>query len=111
MKKNLPKPPRHLQLATRKWWSSVVADYELEPHHLRLLTLAAESWDRCQQARQAIAEHGLTFEDKHDQPRLRPEVDIEHKASIRFARLIRELSLDIEPPAEVRLPRLAGTGS
>jgi hypothetical protein len=89
----------------------VVADFELEAHHLRVLTLAAESWDRCQQAREAIDQNGITFEDKHGQPRARPEVAIERDSRIAFARLLRELCLDVDPPADVRPPRLAGTGS
>jgi hypothetical protein len=42
-----------LRPATRAWFSSVLAEYQLEPHHIRLLTLAAESWDRCCEAREA----------------------------------------------------------
>ena len=96
------KAPRHLNPATRKWWESVVAEYELEPHHVRLLTLAGESWDRGQQAREAIAKHGLTFVDRHGSPRARPEVGIERDSRIAFARLLRELGLDVQPPSESR---------
>jgi hypothetical protein len=37
----LPKPvaPRHLQPATRRWWQQVAAEFDLEPHHYKLLTL------------------------------------------------------------------------
>ena len=52
----IEKPPKHLQPATKAWFSSVLAEYSLEPHHVRLLTLAAESWDRCCEAREALAE-------------------------------------------------------
>ena len=55
MNKN-KKAPEHLREDTAKWWEQVATDYELEPHHLRLLTLAAESWDRCQQ----LCQHCLT---------------------------------------------------
>lgn len=94
----LPKPPKHLPRETRAWWSSVVQDFELEPHHIRLLTLAAEAWDRCQQARAILAKHGLTYEDRFGQPTARPEVGIERDSRIAFARLLRELDLDVEPP-------------
>jgi P27 family predicted phage terminase small subunit len=100
------KPPRHLKPATRRWWKSVVADFELEPHHVRLLTLAGESWDRCVQAREALAEHGLTFMDRHGSPRARPEVGIERDSRIAFARLLRELGLDVQPPSENRAPAI-----
>ena len=49
--KNIPTPPDYLQPATRDWFKSVVADFELDQHHVRLLTLACEAWDRGQQAR------------------------------------------------------------
>jgi len=90
--------PGHLRPLTRRWWRQVVSDYILEAHHLRLLTLAAEAWDRCQQAREAIDEHGLTYEDRFDQPHSRPEIGIERDSRLAFARLLRELDLDVEPP-------------
>jgi hypothetical protein len=75
-----------------------------------LLRLAAEAWDRCEQARLVIAEQGLTYMDRFEQPRARPEVAIERDSRIAFARLIRELALDVDSPADVRPPRLLGTG-
>lgn len=107
-----PKAPRHLKPATRRWWQSVVDDYTLEPHHVRLLTLAAEAWDRCQQAREVLDRDGLTYTDRFGQPCSRPEVAIERDSRVAFARLLRELALDIEAPAEEsRPPRLAGNAA
>lgn len=100
-----PKPPKHLKQSTRKWWEDTTAAFSLEPHHLKLLTLAAEAWDRCQDARQAIGEHGLTFTDRFGCPRARPEVAIERDARIGFARILRELGLDVGTPDEARPPR------
>jgi P27 family predicted phage terminase small subunit len=80
----------------------VVRDYDLEPHHLRLLQAACEAWDRYQQARMALAEHGLTFTDEKGMVRARPEAAIERDARTAFARLVRELDLDVEPPSEER---------
>jgi phage terminase small subunit len=88
------KPPAHLQPATRDWFTQVVADYDLESHHLKLLTLAGESWDRGCQAREALAKHGLTFTDRWGAPRGRPEIGVERDSRIAFARLCRELDLD-----------------
>jgi phage terminase small subunit len=98
------KPPAHLHRDTARWWRSVVADYELDPHHVRLLTLAAEAYDRAADARAALAEHGTTFVDRFGQPRARPEVAIERDSRIAFARLLRELDLDAEPPPSSRPP-------
>ena len=99
-----PKAPDHLQPATARWWRSVLEDYELEPHHVRLLTLAAESWDRTAAARSVLDRNGLTYVDRFGAPRARPEVAIERDGRLAFARLIRELDLDVEPPAEGRRP-------
>lgn len=101
------KPPTHLQAATRDWFSQVVADYDLEPHHLKLLTLAGESWDRGCEAREALAKHGLTFTDRFGAPRGRPEIAVERDSRIAFARLCRELDLDEDPtPVAPRPPAI-----
>jgi hypothetical protein len=98
------KPPPHLRPATRDWFASVIADYELEEHHLRLLTLAGEVWDRGQQAREVLDREGLTYLDRFSAPRARPEIAIERDSRIAFARLVRELALDVETPPEPSRP-------
>ncbi|RWA62129.1 MULTISPECIES: P27 family phage terminase small subunit [unclassified Mesorhizobium] len=99
-----PAAPAHLSAASRKWWDEIVREYQLESHHLRLLQAACESWERMQAARAAIAKHGLTFVDAQGCPKARPEVAIERDAKVGFARLIRELDLDYEPPSESARP-------
>jgi phage terminase small subunit len=69
--------PAHLSPATRRWFEHVTEEFELEQHHVRLLTLAGEAWDRCTQAREAIEQHGLTVEDRFGFPRPRPEIAVE----------------------------------
>lgn len=59
------------------------------------MQLAGEAWDRCQQARQAIARDGLTVASGG---RAHPAIAIERDSRLAFARLIRELALDAEPP-------------
>jgi phage terminase small subunit len=98
------KPPSHLRPATREWFANVVGDYDLEEHHLRLLTLAGEAWDRGQQAREVLDRDGLTYLDRFGAPRVRPEVSIERDSRIAFARLLREMSLDVETPPEPSRP-------
>lgn len=104
---NLPEvvAPDHLSTEASTWWQSVVADYDLEPHHLRLLQSAAEAWDRMQQARQALADHGeLTFTDQNGGIKAHPCVAMERDARIAFARLVRELDLDAGAPADRSRP-------
>src|SRR5262249_26114680 len=82
----------------KRWFSEVCAEYELEAHHIKLLTLACEAWDRGQQARQELDRHGLTYTDSRGQPRIRPEIAFERDSRISFARLMRELDLDCADP-------------
>lgn len=96
--RNLPAPPDHLSEDAAGWWRQAVRDYALEPHHLRLLQAACESWDRAQAARRAVAEQGLTFQDASGSIKANPAVAIERDARTLFARLVRELNLDEDQP-------------
>jgi hypothetical protein len=66
--------------------------------------MAATSWDRAEEARVAIKEKGLTCEGRFG-PKIRPEVLVEEKNKVIFARLLRELNLS-ETPDDVRPARL-----
>jgi hypothetical protein len=100
--------PGHLKPATRRWAESILQDYVLESHHVRLLILAAEAWDRGQDARAALATHGPIFVDRFGQPRARPELAVERDSRIAFARLVRELALDVDEPGTPRPPTIPG---
>jgi P27 family predicted phage terminase small subunit len=93
-----PKAPAHLAAATQKWWTQVMADFELEPHHVRLLALACEAFDRAGQARDIIARDGICVTTGDGGVKAHPAVGIERDARLAFARLLRELDLDAEPP-------------
>lgn len=91
--------PEHLATATKKWFREVLEQYDLEPHHVKLLTLAAEAWDRSVEAEKAIRKFGVLYKDPHsDKPKVNPAIKVKEQAEIIFARLLRELNLDIEPP-------------
>ena len=96
--------PKHLQTVTKKWFKQVMADYLLESHHVKILTLAGETWDRAQACQEILDKEGLTYSDRFGCPRPRPEVKMKEQAEIIFARLIRELALDIEPPRDSGRP-------
>lgn len=95
-------PPEHLSEASATWWASVVADWDLEPHHIHLLTLAAEARDRAEQARLMIARDGLLVETVTGGTKTHPAVAVERDSRIAFARLLRELDLDVETPSADR---------
>ena len=105
-------PPDHLSDQIVLWWHEVMREYDLEPHHIRLLTLACEAWDRGQQARIRLASEGLVYYDRFNAPKARPEVAIERDSRISFARLLRELDLDIDGPKEpLRAPAIRSNKS
>jgi P27 family predicted phage terminase small subunit len=108
-KQNLP-APSHLKAATKRWWKAVTEEFALEPHHLRLLQLAAEAWDSAQAARAVIQAEGMTYVDRFGSPRARPEIGIERDSRLAFARLLRELALDVAVP-DSRPPRTADYGA
>ena len=87
--------PQHLSPEMAEWWKIVVGEYQLESHHVRLLTLACESWDRCTEARKILAEEGVTYIDRFGAPRQHPACAIERDNKISFSRLLRELGLDL----------------
>jgi phage terminase small subunit len=99
-------PPSSLSPAAASWWRSTVEQYELDPHHLRLLSEAAWSWDRCQQARAVVDRDGMTYTDRFGQPKPRPEVAIERDARAAYLRAMRELDLDGVPDPDARPERL-----
>ena len=104
MKKPTIKPPSHLRKETQAWWTSVHSEYELQDHHVRLLTLACEAYDRANEARETIASQGFYFTDRFGSPRKHPAVSVAEAATIAFARLCRELDLDVDPPATASRP-------
>ena len=94
--------PRHLTPQTRAWWCGICREYELQSHHIKLLTLGAECLDRLGQVREILAREGLTSVTKstgalHVHPLLKTEIELKTA----FCRIMRELNLDdVEPPAE-----------
>src|SRR5215510_9982785 len=94
----------HLRPATRAWVRQVCKEYELESHHEKLLLTVANSWDRILEAREKLAAEGLDYTDSRGVRRPHPAVKLEHDATIRMMRGLRELDLDVSPPSESRPP-------
>ena len=103
VKKPQLRAPKRLKIATRRWWLDVTARWQLEEHHVWLLTLAGEAWDRGQDARALVTKERLTAAPRDGQ-KLHPAVRIESDCRLAFARLLRELDLDLDPPAEAKRP-------
>jgi len=92
-----PSPPDHLSKAAKAWWHDVLDSHFLEPHHIKLLQAACESWDATQAARQAVAEHGIVTEGRYGQLVSNPACIVEKENRALFARLLAQLDLDSEP--------------
>ena len=99
-------PPKHLSSDAKRLWRQVVAGYVLEPHHERVLQATLEALDRCNQAREVLADEGITISDRFGVARQHPAVAIERDARLAFFRGIRELALDSGAVDDVRPPRL-----
>ena len=104
-----PQAPVFLAEAGRTFWTRVLREFELDGPSLELLALACKQADRAAEARAILAAQPLTYRDRFDAPKEHPAVAIERNATIAFARLVRELALDVEPPADSRPPRRPGT--
>lgn len=101
--------PAYLAQAGREFYIRVVEDFELEPASLALLASAAKQLDRMAEAREVLTREPVVVNDRFGHPRIHPAVEIERSGAVAFARLLRELSLDLEPPADTRPPRRPGT--
>lgn len=88
-------PTDHLAPETRAWVEQVRDQFDLDAHHDRLLMLAAGAFDRAEQARLLLARDGLITSTDQGGLKPHPAVAIERDARIAFARLLRELDLDL----------------
>jgi len=102
-----PAAPAHLKPETAAWWAQVLEDYDLQSHHIRLLTAAATAWDRADQAREAIEHAGPYPLDRYGNPKAHPALAVERDSRVAFARLLRELNLE-DAPGDSRPPRISG---
>jgi len=96
--------PKHLSKKAKDFFNKIAKEYDLEEHHLKILTLACECLDRIEQAKRVISKTALIYRDRFDQPKINPAAKIELENKITFARLMRELCLDIEPPGDIGRP-------
>jgi len=105
MKKTYIKAPKTLGRDGRAFWAKIVAGYELQEHHFRLLEGACQCLDRISTARAEVAKMGEYFIDRWAQPKEHPGLVAERNQKVLFARLMRELCLDGVEAVESRPPR------
>jgi phage terminase small subunit len=92
-----PRPPDHLSERAKTLYRKVVATYILDPTGLALLRLLGEAMDTAEDARLAIERDGPYVATK-SAVRAHAALGVQRDASIRVARLARELNLgDLGP--------------
>lgn len=98
------KVPKELSKNSKQFFNSILKEYELESHHIKILTEACHALDRLQEAQKQIKKHGSYYMDRFKKPKTSPFVEVEAKYMVIFKNLIRELGLDLEPPKEPGRP-------
>ena len=100
------KAPSHLSADSKSFFDYVIHEYTdgFDKHHVKLLVLACEALDRGVQARKLLEKDGIVFTDRHGSIKPHAAVAIEKDSRTAFARMIREIGLDIadsdsRPPA------------
>jgi phage terminase small subunit len=94
--------------STKKWIKTVKCRYVLENHHERLLILAGQAWDRAADARRTISVEGAVIDDRFGQKKRHPATEIEAQSMLNFAKLLREIGLDLSVPETPRPPTRPG---
>lgn len=103
LRKRPPAAPGHLSPEAKAIWRSVQADYELEPRHGAILTVALEAFDRMREAQAAVRKDGAYTEGRFGL-KAHPGLAIERDSRLAFLRASRELGLDLEAPPTSRPP-------
>ncbi len=90
---NFPKPPTGLTTSSRKLWRHVTEVYDLREDELALLEEAVRALDRASEAREHLRRDGLVLPGRFG-PRAHPAQAVENSATLRAARLLRQLGLE-----------------
>lgn len=89
------KPPSHLSKAAAVWWREIANEWKLDPHHLKVLTAAAEAYDRMVEARKLVKKHGILIPNRFGELKQNPACNVERDSRTAFLRAVRELDLDV----------------
>jgi phage terminase small subunit len=108
----LPPAPKGLRTAQRRLWREIVASFELEDHHLRILEAACRELDRAEAAEDTIAAEGEYITNERSKAvKPHPAGQVARSARLAAARLLRELGLEDDVHVDVRrLSRSRGYG-
>ena len=101
-----PKPPttpKHLSVAARRLWRTLLETYVIDlPASQLLLSQLCEAVDHGRRCREELEGQPLTVTDKHGGVRMHPLAVEARQAREQVARLARVLRIHVEPPEEGR---------
>jgi P27 family predicted phage terminase small subunit len=90
--------PKNLKNEGRKFWRSVLKEYEfVKTHDLELLTQAAQCIDRMQECRDAIDNDGMFQQNRYGKTEEHPAIKVEKDQNRLFLSIVRELGLTLAP--------------
>ena len=105
MASKIKRAPSHLENEGKKFWRQVLKDFDLsDAHHLKILENICQCLGRIEEARTKIETEGSYFRDRFGQPKEHPAHKTERDNKVLFARLLRELCLDLNIPEENKPP-------
>ncbi|MBA7492305.1 hypothetical protein ES702_02854 [subsurface metagenome] len=97
-------PPKFLRTKSKEFFKKVINEYALEDHHIKILVLMCQCLDQIELARIRIEKEGSYYTNRFGEPRPHPALKEFKDNKIIFARLIKQLDLDVEPRREVGRP-------
>lgn len=100
-------PPSHLSKRSAAFWRELDAKYIFEAHDLERLRAVCEAMDVIDGCEQAIRKDGQFVKDRYGCPKAHPAFGVARDARTLLLRALREMAIDIEVPAEPRMPRQA----
>jgi phage terminase small subunit len=98
----------HLSKESQEFYRKTVDRYELDDHHLLLLTKAMEAHDLAEKCRKILDKEGLVYTDRFGSPRARPETKILNDSRNAVKNIFRELGFDLADDNNSRPPLIAG---
>src|SRR5215470_2883032 len=87
------KAPADLSESSKKFWQEIFEQYNLEPHHLKLLNAACVMLDGATAAEKAIKQHGEYHLDRHGVWRSHPAIADRKACLAQFARLLKAIGI------------------
>jgi len=89
--------PKNLNETGRRFWRSVLKEYEFDKtHDFELLAQASECLDRMTECREAVKNDGLFSKDRYGRPVEHDGLKVERAEKKLFLSIIRELGLTLD---------------